>query len=108
MRSIPFITSYFSDPWTLPSPSSLIEGQSHASMAIPLLTTEIAYQVILDSSVYPNLITSQTDEEDLIPRHVWATSLSCSHDFLDETLPSDEAILEAMNVTKRPWDDMHH
>jgi hypothetical protein len=39
---------------------------------------------------------------------VWATSLSCSHDFLDETLPSDEAILEAMNVSERPWDDMHH
>jgi len=39
---------------------------------------------------------------------VWATSLSCSHDFLDETLLSDEAILEAMNVSEKPWDDMHH
>jgi hypothetical protein len=39
---------------------------------------------------------------------VWATSLSLSHDFLDETLPSHEDILEAMNVFERPWDDMHH
>jgi hypothetical protein len=31
-----------------------------------------------------------------------------SHDFLDETFPSDEAILEAMNVSERPWDNMHH
>jgi hypothetical protein len=31
-----------------------------------------------------------------------------SHDFLDDTLPSDEAILEAMNGPDRPWDDMHH
>jgi hypothetical protein len=39
---------------------------------------------------------------------VWATSLSCSHDFLDGTLPSDEAIIEATNDSDRPWDDMHH
>ena len=26
MRSIPFCTSYFSDPWTLPSPTSSCEG----------------------------------------------------------------------------------
>jgi hypothetical protein len=39
---------------------------------------------------------------------VWATSFSCSHDFLDETFPSDEAIIEAMNGSDKPWDDMHH
>jgi hypothetical protein len=37
-----------------------------------------------------------------------ATSLSFSHDFLDETLPSDESILKSMNGSERPWDDMHH
>jgi hypothetical protein len=30
------------------------------------------------------------------------------HDFLDNSLPSDEAILEAMSGLDRPWDDMHH
>ena len=41
-------------------------------------------------------------------RPMWATSLSCSHDFLNETFPSDEAIIEAMNGSDKPWDDMHH
>jgi hypothetical protein len=107
-RSIPFHTSYFSDPWTLPSLTSSIEGQSHAGMAMPLSIVDIVYQAILDSSADPDPVTSQTDEEDPVLRPVWATSLSCSHDFLDETLPSNEAILEAMNVFERPWDDMHH
>jgi hypothetical protein len=48
------------------------------------------------------------DEEDPVLEPVWATQSSCSHDFLDDTLPSDEAILEAMNGPDRPWDDMHH
>jgi hypothetical protein len=30
------------------------------------------------------------------------------HDFLDSTLPSYEAILEAMSGPDRPWDDIHH
>jgi hypothetical protein len=107
-RSIPFRTSHFSDPWTLPSPTLSIEGQSHASMAMPLLAVDIVYQAILDSSTDPDPATSQTDEEDLVLRPVWATSLSCSHDFLDETLPLDEAILESVSVSKKPWDDMHH
>jgi hypothetical protein len=57
-RSIPFHASYFSDPLTLPSPNLLIEGQLHASMAMPLSTTEIAYQAILDSSIDPDPVTS--------------------------------------------------
>jgi hypothetical protein len=43
-----------------------------------------------------------------VSRPVWATSLSCSHDCLDETLPSDEAIIEVMKGSDKPWDDMHH
>jgi hypothetical protein len=39
---------------------------------------------------------------------VWATSSSCSHDCLDETFPSDEDIIEAMNSSDKPLDDMHH
>jgi hypothetical protein len=77
-------------------------------MAMPLSATKISYQAILESSVDPDLIPSQTVEEDLVLTSMWATSLSCSHDFLDETLPSNETIVEAMNVSKRPWDNMHH
>jgi hypothetical protein len=77
-------------------------------MAMPLSVTEIAYQVVLDSSVDPDPVTSQTDEEDPVLKPIWATSSSFSHDCLDDTLPSDEAIIEAMNGSDRPWDDMHH
>jgi hypothetical protein len=107
-RSIPFRTSYFSNPWTLPSLNSSIKGQSHVGMAMPLSTTKISYQAILDSYADPDHVPSQTVKEDPVLRPVWATSLSCSHHFLDETLPLDEAILEAMNVYERPWDNMHH
>jgi hypothetical protein len=65
-------------------------------------------QVFLDSSIDPDLVPSSTDKEDLVSRPMWATSLSCSHDCLDETLPSDEAIIEAMTGSDKPWDDMHH
>jgi hypothetical protein len=107
-RSIPFRTSYFDDPWTLPSPTLSCEGQSHAGMAMPLSATEIVYQVVLDSSIDPDLFPSSTDEEDLVSRPMWATSLSCSHDCLDETFPLNEAIIEAMNGSDKPWDDVHH
>jgi hypothetical protein len=77
-------------------------------MAMPLSTTEIAYQVVLDSSTDHDPITSQKDEEDLVLKPVWATSLSCSHDCLYETFSLDEVIIEAMNGSDKPWDDMHH
>jgi hypothetical protein len=76
-RSIPFHTSYFDDPWTLPSPNLSCEGQLHAGMAMPLSAAEIEYQVVLDSSTDLDLVPSPTDEEDLVSRPVWATLLSC-------------------------------
>jgi hypothetical protein len=95
-RYVPFRTSYFNDPWTLHSSNASCKGQSNGGMAMPLSTTKIVYQVILDSSTNPNVVTSQTNEEDLVLYPIWATSSSCSHEFLDDTLPSDETIIEAM------------
>jgi hypothetical protein len=69
-RSIPFRTSYFSDPWTLPSPTSSGEGQFHVGMAMPLSTTKIAYQAVLQYSTDLDPVTSPTDEEDPILRPV--------------------------------------
>jgi hypothetical protein len=48
------------------------------------------------------------DEKDPFLRPVWVNFLSCLHDFLDGTLPSDKAIIKAMNGSDKPWDDMHH
>jgi hypothetical protein len=77
-------------------------------MAMPLSVEDIVYQVVLDSSADLDPVTSPTDEEDLVLKPMWATSLSCSHDFLDGTFPLDEAIIESMNCFNKPWDDMHH
>ena len=38
----------------------------------------------------------------------WTLSSSLAQDCLDTTLPSKEAILEAMTGIDRPWDDLHH
>jgi hypothetical protein len=48
------------------------------------------------------------DEKDHFLDPVWATSSSCSHDYLDENLPSNEDIIKAMNDSDRAWDDMHN
>ena len=107
-RSILFCTSYFIYPWTLHSSTSSIEVPLHASMAMPLLVVKIAYQAILDSYVNPDPVTSPTNEEDPVLKLVWATLFYFSHDCLDGNFPSDESIIEAMNGSDKPWDDMHH
>jgi hypothetical protein len=108
MRYVPFHTLYFNDPWTLPSLTMSCEGQSHIGMTIPLSTIEVSYWFVLNSTANPDLVSLQTDEEDPVLKPVWATQSYFSHDCLDDTLPLDESILEAMNGPNRPWDDMHH
>jgi hypothetical protein len=71
-------------------------------METPLSVVEVVYQAIFNTIVEPNPFSSQTDKEDPILEPVWATQSSCSHDFLDSTLPSDESILEAMYGPDRP------
>ena len=85
-----------------------MEGQSHVGMAMPLSAIEIAYQDVLHSFLNLDLVTSSTDEEDPVIKPMWATTLSCSHDFLNENFLSDEAIIKAMNGSDKHWDDMHH
>jgi hypothetical protein len=57
-RSIPFRTSYFSDPWTLPCSTLSCEGQLHADIAMTLSIVEIVYQFVLDSSANLDPVTS--------------------------------------------------
>jgi hypothetical protein len=79
----PFLSArLIDDLWTLPSPTLSCEGQSHVRMAMPLSLAEIMYQAILNSFADPDPVPSSTDEEDLMSRPMWATSLSCSHDCL--------------------------
>jgi hypothetical protein len=108
MRSVPFRTSYFNDTWTLPSLNMSYEGQSHTGMEIPLSSTEVVYHSIFYATGDLNSFSLGPDEVDPVLEPIWAIQYSCSHDFLDDTLSLDEAILEAMYVLDRPWDDMHH
>jgi hypothetical protein len=107
-RSIHFHTFYFNNLWTLPSSTLSCEGQLHVGMAMPLSAAKILHQVVLDSFVDPYPVPLPMDEEDPVLRLVLATSLSFSHDFLDGTLPSDKSIIESMNGSDKPLDDMHH
>jgi hypothetical protein len=74
-RYVTFHTYYFNNPWTLPSSAASFEGQPHTRMSMPLSATEIAYQVVLDSSVDLDPDTSLMDEEDLVLEPVWTTSV---------------------------------
>jgi hypothetical protein len=47
-------------------------------------------------------------EEDHVLQPIWATQYYFSHEYLDDTLPLDESILETMYGPDRTWDDMHH
>jgi hypothetical protein len=48
------------------------------------------------------------EEVDPTLEPIWVAHSSISHNYLDNTLPSNEAILEAMSGLDRPWDDLHH
>jgi hypothetical protein len=41
-----FKTSYFEDPWNLPSPSTSMEGVWNISMAMLLSITKVAYNIV--------------------------------------------------------------
>jgi len=46
VQFVSFLTSYFDDPWTIPSSTMSYEGESHIRMAMPLSAVEIAYHAI--------------------------------------------------------------
>jgi hypothetical protein len=54
-----FQTSYFDDPWTLPSPSSSMEGVGNPGMAMPLSAVEVAYSIVQQASANPDLAPPQ-------------------------------------------------
>jgi hypothetical protein len=41
-----FRMTYFDDPWTLPSPSAMMEGTGHHGMAMPLSVVEVVYSIV--------------------------------------------------------------
>jgi len=76
-------------------------------MEFSISTAEIAYQSIVDSAeTIPAPLSPEELDGDVAP--AWTLTSSSAQDFLDTTLPSEEAILEAMIGIDRQWDDLHH
>jgi hypothetical protein len=108
MRVTSFRTSYLQDPWVLPSPCESVDGHTHVRMAMPLSAVEVTYQAIQHTTADPDQTPAWTEEDDQYPEPIWAHNSSTSQDCLDIVMPSDEAIIEAMTGSERPWEDMHH
>jgi hypothetical protein len=101
-----FCMTYFQDPWTLPSPSAMMDETGHTGMATPLSAVEVAYSLVQQTSATPNPIPTQ--ELDPLLEPIWAQDSLTDIDSLDLVLPSDEAIIEAMTGLDKPWEDLHH
>ena len=50
-----FRMTYFTDLWTLPSPSTSMEGIGNPGMSMPLSMTEVAYYIVQQTSINPNM-----------------------------------------------------
>jgi hypothetical protein len=101
-----FRTTYFDDPWILPSPFPTMDGTGHPGMSMPLPTTEVVYSLVQEDSANPNPTSAQEFNPLLEP--IWAQGSFTDTDSLDLVLPSDEAVIEAMTSPDKPWDDLHH
>jgi hypothetical protein len=51
--------TYFNDLWTLPSPSSMMEGTGHHGMAMPFSVIEVAYSIVHQDFINPDLTPAQ-------------------------------------------------
>jgi hypothetical protein len=71
MSSVPFFTSYFNDPWTLPSLTMSYEVNSHIGMEMTLSAKEIVYQYVLDAMVDPDPFSLNKEKEDPILEPIW-------------------------------------
>jgi hypothetical protein len=101
-----FRTTYFTDPWILPSPSTMMDETGHSGMSMPLPVAEVAYSLVQQASTNPDLTPAQ--ELDPLPEPIWAQGSLATTDSLDLVLPSDEAVIEAMTSPEKPWEYLHH
>jgi hypothetical protein len=101
-----FRTTYFDDPWILPSPSATMDGTGHPGMSMPLSVAEVAYSLVQQTSAHTDPTPAQ--EFDPLLEPIWAQGSLAHTDSLDLVLPFDEAIIEAMTSPDKPWEDLHH
>jgi hypothetical protein len=101
-----FRITYFDDPWILASPSATMDGIGHLSMSMPLSAAEVAYSLVQQASA--NTDPTPAQEFDQLLEPIWAEVSLAHADSLDLVLPTDEAIIEAMTSSYKPWEDLHH
>jgi hypothetical protein len=101
-----FRTTYFNDPWILPSPSDTMEATGHAGISLPVSAAEVAYSMVQQASATPDPVPTQ--ELDSLFEPIWAQNSLVDTDSLDLVLPSNEAIIEAMTGPDKPWEDLPH
>jgi len=70
---------------------------------MPLPATEKTYQAAQVASTEDDQDPSIPEEYDQFTSPTWAFNYPTTTDLLDMVLPSDEAILEAITCTERPW-----
>ena len=90
-----FRTHYFSDPWTLPSPTTTLDEGQVGGMAFPISAAELRFQSIINSA--DNHSTPFSEEElygDVAL--AWTLDSASAMYCLDTVLPSKEEILEVM------------
>ena len=77
---------------------------------MPLSSIEKSYMeiVAIETPIAVNPSQPLDLELDQFSLPSWAKNSPLSHDFLENILPSDEAIVEVLSLTKHPWEDLHH
>ena len=76
-------------------------------MAMPLSTVEVAYKAIHEKTMELELQPPHLEESDDYSTPIWDMGILTDYDPLDSTLPSDEAIMEEMNLMEKPWGINH-
>jgi hypothetical protein len=104
INMISSVGTFVSDPWILPSPA---EAEQYGDTML-LSPAEKTYSAIQSESVSP-ISPPPEDVVDIYSFPEWATiPSSSSHNFLNDILLLDEAIIEVMTLFERPWEDNHH
>jgi hypothetical protein len=101
-----FCTTYFDDPWILPSPSATMDEAGHPGMSMPFSTTKVEYSLVQQASA--NTDPTPAQELDPLLEPIWAHGSLANTDSLDLFLPYDEAVIEAMTSPDKAWEDPHH
>lgn len=104
INMISYVDTHLGDPWVIPNPSEVETYGNTMSLSL----TKLSYLAI-QSEIESIVCSSHENELDQYSLPEWANiPSSSSHDFLSDTLLSDEEILEAMIMSEWTWEDNHH